>query len=374
MKWDWRERALWGPWLAWAISCLLHALVIGWFWHLGPPAGAARGDIVELDVRLVPRVKLPPGPGSPVAQAPGAADARRRDLAAVPLWSSPGRRGAGEERPGGGGGPRLPSAGPARPKASRELDLGLAPRTFERSGLPGAPGAEEAGGASGRGAGAEGAQAEGEEVRQRVDALIEGAQAEAHDLASVPDEAPELGTSVEAAATHPRLSAEERRAVEEAVSDYLERLDRYGRSARPPANEGAAGPFDQVEDAALIDLRRQRRLYFVVVELFRSGAGEASQVKLVASSGCREFDSLALAAVTRGALGGGEAPPPSPRGEWSVWAIRGERLGSKGRQAATSIVRHLLLDVVPLKETFVELERNGQKERLKFSARRLAVR
>lgn len=215
------------------------------------------------------------------------------------------------------------------------------------------------------------------EVKQRVDGMLAEASSY-HRQATLgfDTESVELGRSFERAAVL-APSGPERRWIEEGLAAYQEELKHFSERARPralaPAAPSRETAWEQRVDVARARASRASGSYVALVEVRRAPDGGLAQLRLLASSGLRAFDERALGCVARGLS---SAPGGKPgAGQLALWEFAGEKLPeSKIVEGAKKLKEYALLDVVPLKETLVELDLDrGLVERLKFSARLLAV-
>ena len=197
--------------------------------------------------------------------------------------------------------------------------------------------------------------------------MVAEAQAAARPAVDGPVQA--LKRSFERAGVHAALDPVEQSWVEAALAAYRTRASLYGRLGKPDA-----GPWERIETRALTTLDRGEATYVALVEVRQAPDGHLLDLRLLASSGTREFDVRALGSVAHGVLA--DAAPllnPRPDGALSLWALLGDRKSSPAVENAKTAARYLLLDVVDLKDTVVELERGGSIEHLKFSARLLGT-
>jgi hypothetical protein len=214
------------------------------------------------------------------------------------------------------------------------------------------------------------------EVKQRVDGMLADTSAR-HRLATIgfDSDTLELGRAFERAAVLPP-SEPERRWIEAGLAAYREELKHLAERTKPrglaPADSSRESTWEQRVDLARGRASRAAGRYVAVVEVRRAPGGGLAELRLLASSGLRAFDERALGCVVRGLpSAAGQAPAP---GQLALWEFAGEKLpDSKLVQGAKKLKEFALLDVVPLKETLVELDRGGLVEQLKFSARLLAI-
>jgi hypothetical protein len=214
------------------------------------------------------------------------------------------------------------------------------------------------------------------EVKQRVDGMLADTSAR-HRLATIgfDSDTLELGRAFERAAVLPPSEAE-RRWIETGLAAYREELKHLAERMKPrglaPADSSRESTWEQRVDLARGRASRAAGRYVALVEVRRTPGGGLAELRLLASSGLRSFDERALGCVVRGLpSAAGQAPAP---GQLALWEFAGEKLpDSKLIQGAKKLKEFALLDVVPLKETLVELDRGGLVEQLKFSARLLAI-
>ncbi|HCF61973.1 MAG TPA: hypothetical protein DFS52_28750, partial [Myxococcales bacterium] len=221
-------------------------------------------------------------------------------------------------------------------------------------------------------AGARGQRAE--ELEKRVDGMLAEAQ-RAYRLATLGNDGAvsELGRAFEEAAVSSRgFDLAERTWIQKAFASWLEGVRSHQPVRRiPPSAAGRDELWEQLKQQARAAVGRAGG-YVALVEVRQGSDGRLVDLKLLASSGARDFDARALGSVVRGIVSVPAVPDAGALGPGalSLWQLEGEELpSSEVVRAAQKAYRIALLDVVPLKETVIEL---GSK-RLKYSARLLAI-
>ncbi len=213
---------------------------------------------------------------------------------------------------------------------------------------------------------------EAREVKQRVEGMLADAQVRHREATLGFDtDAVELGRTFEHAAVVPP-EGPERTWIQAGLAAYQEELGRRARHRLPSVTPVATRESTWEDRVAVA---REHALhasgYVAIVEVRQRADGRLAQLRLLASSGVRAFDERALGCVARG-LESTKAPEGGQR--LALWELAGKKLpDSKLVEGAEKAYRIAMLDVVPLKETIVELEREGAVERLNFTARLLAV-
>jgi hypothetical protein len=181
-------------------------------------------------------------------------------------------------------------------------------------------------------------------------------------------DAVELGRTFERAAVV-APEGPERTWIQEGLAAYQEELKRRAgrRIASAPPVPTRESRWEERMVAAREHASQGTGRYVAVVEVRQGADGRLAQLRLLASSGVRAFDERALGCVARG-LESTKGLDGGPR--LALWELAGRKLpDSKLVEGAKKAYQIALLDVVPLKETIVELDR----ERLDFTARLLAV-
>ncbi len=215
------------------------------------------------------------------------------------------------------------------------------------------------------------------EVKQRVDGMLADASSR-HRLATVgfDTEVLELGRAFESAAVL-APGEPERRWIDAGLAAYREELKQLAQRMRPRALAPAAPNRESTWEERVDDARARAThspgdRYVALVEVRRAPRGGLAELRLLASSGVRAFDERVLGCVARGLPSSAGREPG--QGQLALWEFAGEKLpDSKIVEGAKKLKEFALLDVVPLKETVVELDRGGLVERMKFSARLLAI-
>ena len=123
-------------------------------------------------------------------------------------------------------------------------------------------------------------------------------------------------------------------------------------------------------------LARSSATYTALVEVRQGADGRLVDLRLLASSGTQVFDARALGSVVQGLA----ARPYSPDagglgpGQLSLWELTGNQISDSALvRGAQQTLRYALLDVVPLKETIIELDHGGKTEQVKYTAHLIAV-
>jgi hypothetical protein len=290
--------------------------------------------------------------------------------------------------------PSAPSVAAAEPAPEASAPSGLSPAAGSdvprRAALEGPRGSTlgnivfgEAGGDAASGAPGPGIPApssakarrqEAEEIEKRVDGMLAEAQ-RAHRLATLGNDGAvsALGRAFEEAAVSSRgFDPAERTWIQKAIAGWLEEVRAQHAARRvPPSAASRDTVWEQIKQQARAAVGRADG-YVALVEVRQGSDGRLVDLKLLASSGARDFDARALGSVVRGLESAPAAPDAGALGPGalSLWQFEGEELpSSEVVRAAKKAYRIALLDVVPLKETVIEL---GSK-RLKYSARLLAI-
>ncbi len=363
-------------------SLLLHGALVAWLVTRAPaepripPARVVELEVIESAPPPPPTTVAAPAPvadsARPPAAPPQAPKPRRAErLPAAPLAAPPAPRIAVEPAAEGSGGiavadvPRVPS-----PDLPRAGPPGQGPLAMELSGgaarrLIGADREPDSGGKPDAGPSAQ------ELVKSRVDSMFAEARAAQRAAGAVDGAVASMSRGFEQAARRGSFTPDLQRMVEAALERYRESARRFGRLGKDDSTDTWA----RIEDRALRGLDRSEATYVAVVELRQASDGSLRDLKLVVSSGAREFDARALGSVADGLKADATAfLAPRPEGTLSLWALLGHRqTDSEVLKAAQKVYRYALLDVVDLKPTVIDLERGGRKEQLRFSARLLAV-
>jgi hypothetical protein len=368
--------------LATALSLCVHLALVVFLLarapaSLRPPASSA------IEVDIVSTVPLPPPPPPPpaatareaVRAAPKRSAAPRqpiREQATAPRAAEPPEALreeppaiAGSDLPRRGAEPFLTAPGGAALDRIVKGAGGIpVPEGVRSSPIP--PTREEA------------KRREAGEVRQRVDAIVQDTQARHREDSLGCDTAVvELGGAFERAAISREVDGPGQAWIQKAFAEYFERLrQRQPRFTPPEPSPSRDDLWEARKAAARAALSTGAGTYVALVEVRQADDGRLADLRLLASSGAHEFDSRALGSIVQGLAttssvpdGGGLGP-----GRLSLWELRGEKLpDSKIAQVATTVVRYALLDVVPLKETVIELQKGGGTERLKYTARLVTV-
>ncbi len=357
--------------IPWALggSLLLHGVLAGWLWLRPSSPPVVRGpSLVELEVYETPRV-------APPASAPAHV-------------ATPAPKPAPDKRPvakrAGGPASRTPSVPTVPPPAAEEGTGGVAVSDVPRA----SPGDLPKNGAFGTGALSLGVSSDTARllveprvdppdagpseqalVKGRVDSMLTEALSQQRAAGAVDGAVQGLGRSFEGAARRASVAPELQRWIDSAVANYRKQAARFGGLGKETTE------WERIEGRALQGFDRDGATYVTIVELRQGSDGSLLDLKLVSSSGAQEFDQRALGSVVDGvrtdatAFGG-----PKAQGKQSLWALMGYRQSdSDAVETAKKVYRYVLLDVVDLKPTMIQLEKGGGTERLRFSARLLAV-
>jgi hypothetical protein len=224
---------------------------------------------------------------------------------------------------------------------------------------------------------AETKQQEAAAVKQQVDNFLGDAQRE-HRLASVGVDSAvvEFGRSFERAAIAREIDKPTQTWIKKAFDSYFDELKHVSRRFEAPRTGGRDAAWEDQKAAAREMLAHSSATYAVLVEVRQGSDGGLLDLRLLASSGAHVFDARALGSVVQGLAATPFAPDSGGLGpgRLSLWALTGDKISDstvvRGAQAA---FRYALLDVVPLKETVIELDSGGRTEQLKYTARLIAV-
>ncbi|MGC4121866.1 MAG: hypothetical protein QM765_46260 [Myxococcales bacterium] len=369
--------------MALGASLLVHAALAVFLLTRGPaPRPPAPSPLVELEVietpKPAPSVAAEPAPSpapSPAARPAAQPPARKkaapaaRAAAAQPSPPPPAALSApateGSEGIAVSDLPREPSPDLPRNGALGQgsLALGLSGSTARLlTGPDSEPSAERRPDAG---------PTEQELVKSRVDSIFAEARAAQRNAGAVDGAVAGLSRGFEQAARRATFAPDLQRMVDAALKQYRAEAQRFGRLGKDDSTDTWA----RIEDRALRGLDRSEATYVAVVELRQASDGSLVDLKLVVSSGAREFDARALGSVADGLKADATAfAKPRPEGTLSLWALMGHRqTDSEVLKAAQKVYRYALLDVVDLKPTMIDLDRGGRTEQLRFTARLLAV-
>jgi hypothetical protein len=212
--------------------------------------------------------------------------------------------------------PDLPRAGPpGQGPLAMELSGGAARR------LIGADLEQDSGGKPDAG------PTEQELVKSRVDSMFAEARAAQRAAGAVDGAVASMSRGFEQAARRGSFTPDLQRMVEAALERYRESARRFGRLGKDDSTDTWA----RIEDRALRGLDRSEATYVAVVELRQASDGSLRDLKLVVSSGAREFDARALGSVADG-LKADATAFLAPRPEGTLLAVGAARAPADGQR------------------------------------------